>query len=161
MYSVVVPVYNEEEALPYLHGEITPVMQGIGAPYEIVYVDDGSSDRSRAVIKELQAADAAVRLVGFKENAGQSAAMTAGCRAAVDLRVLMGTRLRVQGTVLRSRSTEEKAAVTLSFREQVLPLFEFGAVRPVVDRVFGFDEVPAAHRYMESNVSFGKIVVQV
>ena len=87
--------------------------------------------------------------------------LTAGTRAEVDLRVLMGKRLRVQGTVLRSRSTEEKAAVTLSFREQVLPLFEFGAVRPVVDRVFGFDEVPAAHRHMESNMSFGKIVVRV
>ncbi|MFQ5702968.1 MAG: NAD(P)H-quinone oxidoreductase [Gemmatimonadales bacterium] len=87
--------------------------------------------------------------------------ITAGRRAEVDLRVIMGKRLRIEGTVLRARSTEEKAEVTRSFREQVLPLFEFGTVRPVVDRVFEFDEVPAAHKHMESNVSFGKTVVRV
>ena len=81
MYSVVVPVYNEEEALPHLHAELSPVMRALSDPYEIIYVDDGSSDRSRDVIKELAAADATVRLVGFKANAGQTAAMTAGFRA--------------------------------------------------------------------------------
>lgn len=82
MYSVVVPVYNEEASVPHLHAALTPVMRGLGESYEIVYVDDGSTDRSRDVIRELKASDPAVRLVGFKVNAGQTAAMTAGFRAA-------------------------------------------------------------------------------
>ena len=47
-----------------------------------------------------------------------------------------------------------------SFREQVLPLFAQNALEVVVDRVFSFDEVPAAHRYMEQNANFGKIIVK-
>ncbi len=82
MYSVVVPLYNEEASLPHLHAALTPVMQALEADYEIVYVDDGSTDGSRQVIRDLRASDPAVRLVGFKANAGQTAAMAAGFKAA-------------------------------------------------------------------------------
>lgn len=82
MYSVVIPVYNEEESLPALHAALTPVMRNLDEPYEILYVDDGSTDGSRQVIRTLRESDPAVRLVGFKANAGQTAAMTAGFKAA-------------------------------------------------------------------------------
>ena len=73
---------------------------------------------------------------------------------------LMGKRLRVHGTVLRSRPLEEKAELTQQFARRLLPLFEGGRLRPVVDRVFPLEEVAEAHRYMESNANFGKIVLR-
>jgi NADPH:quinone reductase-like Zn-dependent oxidoreductase len=74
---------------------------------------------------------------------------------------LMPKRLSVYGTVLRMRSLEEKAALTDQFRRHVLPLIESGRLRAVVDRVFPLAEAAEAHRYMESNANFGKIVLAV
>lgn len=87
--------------------------------------------------------------------------LTAGRKVELDLRVMLSRRLRIEGTVLRSRSDEEKTALTAAFRRDVLPLFTRGAVRPIIDRVFPFDEIVAAHRHMEANANFGKIVVEV
>jgi NADPH2:quinone reductase len=87
--------------------------------------------------------------------------LTAGRRADVDLGVILRRRLRIEGTVLRSRSSDEKTQVVQSFRHAVLPLFDGGRIHPVVDRVFDFDEVADAHVYVESNVSFGKVVVRI
>ncbi len=74
---------------------------------------------------------------------------------------LMPKRLSVFGTVLRMRSFAEKAALTEQFRRHVLPLLESGRLRPVVDRVFPLAQAADAHRYMESNANFGKIVLAV
>ena len=87
--------------------------------------------------------------------------LTAGRDVRLDLSVILHRRLRIEGTVLRSRSDDEKADLIRSFRERVLPAFETGALRPVVDRVYGFEQVADAHRRMEANESFGKIVVEV
>jgi NADPH:quinone reductase-like Zn-dependent oxidoreductase len=87
--------------------------------------------------------------------------LTAGRRADIDLSVLLRQRLRLEGTVLRARSTEEKAELTRSFSKSVLPLFVSGLLQPVVDSVFDFAEVVEAHRYLESNDSFGKVVVEI
>jgi putative PIG3 family NAD(P)H quinone oxidoreductase len=84
-----------------------------------------------------------------------------GNRAELDLAVVMSKRLKLVGTVLRARPFEEKALVTRRFAEQVVPLLERGRVRPVVDRVFPFDQVRQAHEYLESNASFGKVLLQV
>lgn len=84
-----------------------------------------------------------------------------GGTAEVDLRVLMGKRLRLMGTILRARPLEEKAMVTRRFAEQVIPLLKRGAVQPVVDKVFPLEQVAAAHTYLESNNSFGKVLLQV
>ena len=70
-------------------------------------------------------------------------------------------RLTVRGTLLRARPLEEKATLVQSFVHHIVPLLERGAVQPVVDRVFGFDEIGAAHEYMETNANFGKIVLQI
>jgi NADPH:quinone reductase-like Zn-dependent oxidoreductase len=87
--------------------------------------------------------------------------LTGGRRADVDLGVILTKRLRLEGTVLRSRSDEEKTDVVRSFRDDVLPALESRQVRPVVDRVFSFDQVQAAHQYVESNANFGKVVVSL
>ena len=84
---------------------------------------------------------------------------TAGARAELDLSTVMRKRLTIIGTVLRARSNEEKATATRLFVEQVVPLLADGSVRPVVDRVYPLTEVREAHRRMESNESFGKIVL--
>ena len=85
----------------------------------------------------------------------------AGSKAEIDLGLVMQKRLRIVGTVLRSRPLEEKIGVTRGFAEQVVPLLARGTVKPVVDKVFAFEEAAQAQAYMESNVSFGKILLQV
>ena len=72
---------------------------------------------------------------------------------------IMRKRIRIFGTVLRARPLEEKIAATSAFARHVGPLLAAGTVRPIVDRVFPLHEVAAAHRHMESNASFGKIVL--
>jgi glycosyltransferase involved in cell wall biosynthesis len=78
--SVLVPVYNEEENLRLLHGEIAAMAEARSLDIEIVYVDDGSSDTSWTVIEGLAAEDPRVRAVRFRRNFGQ----TAGLAAAID-----------------------------------------------------------------------------
>ncbi|GIW53410.1 MAG: NAD(P)H quinone oxidoreductase [Gemmatimonadales bacterium] len=85
--------------------------------------------------------------------------LTAGRTAKLDLGLLLAKRLRLWGTVLRSRSKEEKAALVQSFAEQVMPRFLSGEIRPVVDRVFPADAAAEAHRYLESNGNFGSVVL--
>ena len=78
--SVVLPVYNEEENLPLLWPELRGVLDPLGITYEIVFVDDGSRDRSADLVKGFRELDARVRLVRLKENAGETAATDAGFR---------------------------------------------------------------------------------
>ena len=76
--SVVVPVYNERENIPLLYGAIKQVCERLQKPYEMVFVDDGSNDGSRSVLKELAAGDSRLCVVFLRRNFGQSAAMAAG-----------------------------------------------------------------------------------
>jgi len=76
--SVVLPVYNEAGSLPDLIPEITEVLGRLGRPYEIVAIDDGSSDDSVEVLRELQEAEPHLRIVEFRRNFGQTAAFDAG-----------------------------------------------------------------------------------
>ncbi len=84
-----------------------------------------------------------------------------GGQGSLDLGVLMRKRLRIFGTVLRSRERAEKAALTAAFARNVVPLLASGQVHPIVDRVFTLDEISQAHAYMETNANFGKIVLHV
>ncbi len=86
---------------------------------------------------------------------------TAGATAQLDYRAVMGKRLRIMGTVLRARSTEEKARATSLFAAHVLPLLSSASVRPVIDSIYPMDEVRAAHLRLESNESFGKVVLVI
>ena len=65
------------------------------------------------------------------------------------------------GTSLRTRSIEEKGTATRLFAQHVVPMFASGAVRPVIDSVFPINEVRAAHQRIESNESFGKVVLTI
>lgn len=78
MISITVPVYNEAESLPTLHGRIHEVMTALGRPWELIFVNDGSSDESGAVLDRLAGESPAVKVVHFRRNFGQTAAMMAG-----------------------------------------------------------------------------------
>jgi NADPH:quinone reductase-like Zn-dependent oxidoreductase len=67
----------------------------------------------------------------------------------------------LRGTVLRARSIGEKRVVTAAFAEDVVPLFASGVLRPTVDTIFDLDDIRAAHERLESNATFGKIVVRM
>jgi putative PIG3 family NAD(P)H quinone oxidoreductase len=86
--------------------------------------------------------------------------LTAGARAELNLAAVLAKRLQIVGTVLRARPLEEKIAIARGFSSRVLPLFESGRLRPVIDRVFSFAEIGAAHELMESNGTFGKVVLR-
>jgi len=86
---------------------------------------------------------------------------TSGAKAEIDYAVVMRKRLRIMGTSLRTRSIEEKATATRLFAQQVGPLLASAKVRPVIDRVFPMEQVRAAHQRIESNESFGKVVLTI
>jgi NADPH:quinone reductase len=86
---------------------------------------------------------------------------TSGSKAEIDFSIAMSKRLRLMGTALRIRSVEEKATATRLFADHVVPLLRSGAVRPVIDKVFQMEEVRAAHQRIESNESFGKVVLLI
>ena len=79
--SVVVPIYNERDNVEPLHEALSYALQQLRRSYEIVFVDDGSEDGSRDVMRRLAANDPHLRLVFFRRNYGQTAAMAAGFRA--------------------------------------------------------------------------------
>lgn len=76
--SVVIPVYNEEQNLYPLYEQLKIVLQDLGLRYEIIFVDDGSTDGSYGMLQELHAADECVKVIRFRRNFGQTAAFTAG-----------------------------------------------------------------------------------
>jgi glycosyltransferase involved in cell wall biosynthesis len=89
-YSVVVPVYNEEQVLPEFHRELSAVMRSLSEPFEIIYVDDGSADRSLEILHSLAAAEPEVRGIRLSRNFGHQTALSAGLglakgRAAITL----------------------------------------------------------------------------
>lgn len=82
-----------------------------------------------------------------------------GGKAEIEWRAVMSKRAQLTGTVLRSRSAEEKATATRLFANQIVPLFEQGKLRPVIDSSFKFEDAKQAHSRVESNATFGKVVL--
>jgi len=85
----------------------------------------------------------------------------AGAAAALNLALLLHKRVELRGTVLRARPLEEKILAARALARHLVPLFASGALRPVVDRVLPLADVQEAHRSMEGNATFGKIVLAV
>jgi len=87
--------------------------------------------------------------------------LMAGARADVDLGALLRRRLRLFGTVLRSRPLEEKIAAAQVLARNLRPLVEDGKLTPIVDRVLPLERADEAHQHMAANASFGKIVLTI
>ncbi|MFK0192753.1 glycosyltransferase family 2 protein [Kitasatospora sp. NPDC090308] len=83
LLSVVVPMYDEEDALPAFAARMRPVLDGLGARYEVLAVDDGSTDKTAALLRDLSADWPELRMVRLRRNSGHQAALTAGLDHAV------------------------------------------------------------------------------
>lgn len=86
--SVVVPVFNEEENLPILVPKLVEVLNPLGLSYEMIFVDDGSSDASRRILKEMALQHSFLRIIGLKKNRGLSTALMAGINEARGKRIV-------------------------------------------------------------------------
>ena len=84
-----------------------------------------------------------------------------GAKAELNIGRLMVKRQRIIGSVLRARPVEEKAAITAAFRDQALPRFARGELKPVIHAVLPLAEIEAAHELIAANANIGKIVLQV
>lgn len=87
--------------------------------------------------------------------------LVAGAAAQVDLSRVLSRRLEIRGTTLRMRPLEEKIAATVVFARQIVPLFEMGSLKPVIDVTFPLDKVADAHEFVESDKNFGKVILVV
>ncbi len=87
--------------------------------------------------------------------------LMAGPRTELDLGLVLRKRIRILGTVLRSRPLEDKLAAMRAFEDRIVPLFARGKLAPVIDTRFDLDQVADAHRRMAANAGFGKIVLKV
>ena len=76
--SIVIPLHNEEESVAHLHERLTATLRPLGKSYELILVDDGSTDRTFAILERLKATDPRLRVIKFRGNYGQSAATAAG-----------------------------------------------------------------------------------
>src|SRR5260370_29645115 len=83
----------------------------------------------------------------------------AGGAYELESRYMLGKRLSVRGTALRARTLEEKIEVTQAFAAEVVPLLANGVLRPITDSIFKLAEIAKAHARLESNVTFGKVVI--
>jgi putative PIG3 family NAD(P)H quinone oxidoreductase len=89
------------------------------------------------------------------------ASAMAGADAKLDLGALLRKRAEIRGTTLRSRGLDERIRLASALEHDLVPLFKRGALRPVVDRVLKLEEAAQAHRIVQSNETFGKVVLEV
>ncbi len=78
MISIIVPIYNEQENIPILYGQLVKVMDKVGQPYEVIFVNDGSSDESPGILDAISDKDSRAKVLHFGRNFGQTAAFMAG-----------------------------------------------------------------------------------
>jgi NADPH2:quinone reductase len=118
-------------------------------------------DRVQAILDLVGAPylDANLRLLALRGRM-VVVGLTAGTQAQLNMGALLRKRATIVGTVLRARPLEEKIALAREFSERIVPLFDAGRLKPIIDRVFPFKEIRAAHELMESNDTFGKIVLR-
>jgi NADPH:quinone reductase-like Zn-dependent oxidoreductase len=84
-----------------------------------------------------------------------------GGRTEVNIGMMLPKRATIIGTVLRSRPLAEKIGISRRFAAEVLPLFDAGLVRPVIDSRYALADIGEAHAYMETNANVGKILIDV
>ena len=77
-YSIIIPVFNEQEAIPLFYEAVVPVMDKLNEPYELIFVNDGSRDNTLQVLRELSKKDDRVKVLSFSRNFGQQAAIFCG-----------------------------------------------------------------------------------
>lgn len=90
MYSIVIPIYNEQETLPEIYRRLKTVIDTLDAPSEIIFIDDGSNDQSSMIVNEIHKTDSRIKLIQFSRNFGHQVAISAGIDfASGDVVILM------------------------------------------------------------------------
>ena len=127
----------------------------------VEHVKRWTNDRGVDVIIDLVGGDYIAADVAAAAMQGRImlVGLLAGRSTTVDLGGILRQRLTIRGTVLRSRPAQEKVDATRAFARDVLPLLESGKVGPRIERVFSLGQIREAHELMESNETFGKIVI--
>jgi len=145
-------------------------LQGLGLDHGTATPDAKFADEVKR-LTDGRGADVILDLVGasyFAENLKSLSTkgrlilvgLTGGATAEFDLRLALQKRARIIGTMLRGRSIEEKSEATRAFADHAMQYIESGAIKPVVDKIFVANDVRAAHEYLESNQSIGKVVLE-
>lgn len=119
--SIVIPVYNEAETLPALMDRLTKVLNGITSSYEIIFVDDGSTDDSMSILEQYRAKDSRVKILQFSRNFGHQIAITAGLdHASGEATVVMDGDLQDPPEVIPKlwEKWKERYDVVFAVREQ-------------------------------------------
>jgi tumor protein p53-inducible protein 3 len=115
------------------------------------------------VILDIVGADYLARNVSLLKLKGRLVLISTlgGSQAGLDLRMLMGRRLQLIGSVLRSRSLEEKVEIKEQFMARFWPLLEDGTIQPVIDSVYPIEQANEAHQRMAESKNIGKIILRV
>ena len=131
------------------HDWLSDAKRAVPAGFDVVLDVIGGDEVDRNL--------AAVALRGTIVQVG----LMGGGTTPVNVGLLLGKRARWIGTTLRTRPLEEKVALSRRFSAEMLPLFDTGALRPVVDSVYPLEQIAEAHRHMEANANTGKIVIAI
>ncbi len=138
--SLVVPLLNEQASLRALHGAIAEAMAGVQGGWEVVYIDDGSTDGSIDVLREIYEADPRVKVLSFGRNLGKSAALATGFReAAGDLVVTMDADLQDPPELIADMYQKFKEGFDVVYalrtqrKENILKRFLFAAFQVAGD----------------------------
>ncbi len=116
VFSVIVPCYNEQESLQMTHERLTSVLAGMGEGYEIVYVNDGSRDKTPAILNELAKGDAHARVIHFARNFGHQIAVSAGLDyAAGDALVIIDADLQDPPEVIPEMAEKWRAGAQVVY----------------------------------------------
>ncbi|MBQ4074875.1 MAG: glycosyltransferase family 2 protein [Clostridia bacterium] len=119
LYSVIVPCYNEEAVLHETHKRLTQVLSRMDGSYEIIYVNDGSRDKTPQILRELAASDCHVRAIMFARNAGHQMAVTAGLDyAAGDAIVIIDADLQDPPEVIPEMAEKWKAGSQIVYGQR-------------------------------------------
>ncbi len=149
--SVVVPLLNEEKNIPILYDELTQTLQKIGLEYELLFIDDGSTDHSLQILEELHQNDSHVCLISLRKNFGQTAAMTAGFDlAAGDVIITMDADLQNDPAdipLLLSKITEGADLVTGWRYKRQDPFFSRKLPSKIANRIISFATGVHLHDY--------------
>lgn len=124
-FSIVAPVFNEVETLPHFYEQITAVMAGVGEPYEIILINDGSQDGTYAVMRELHQRDPRVHIIDFSRNFGHQIAISAGLdHARGDAVVIIDSDLQDPPQVIPSLIDRWRAGAEVVYAQRAKRLGE-------------------------------------
>ncbi len=142
-------------------------VKALGADAAFHYEDDKWEDEIAAfggadVVLDMTGGDFVARNLACLNPGGRhvSIAFLRGAEATINIFTIMQKRLRLSGSTMKARSFEEKARLAEDMRDQIWPLIENGAIKPVIDGVFPLSEAAAAHAHMEAGNHIGKILLK-